>query len=108
MPEHGSQFVPLTEAAVTVYRAATGARTSDEEILTAVAASIAKHSQLYAHEGWGPELQAIRDDVMETAVFYQGGEMMRSRNTPYTGICMQRRHLPEVIELVAPLYRPKE
>ena len=103
--EEGSEFLPLIEAGVIVYREATGRATSDAEILTKVAGSIAKHAPLYARESWGSELRAIRDEVMAGAVFYQGGEMMRSRNVTYTGLCIRGSDLAEVIELVARLYR---
>lgn len=88
-----------------VHKEATGQTTTDAAVLSELAASIAMNVAIYAREGWGPNLQLIRPDVLQHAEFKDGGDMMRSRNVSYTDLCLRRSDLAAVIELLTKLHK---
>lgn len=108
MHERPSHLIPLEHVAALVYQEATGETATDPLVLDKVAASIAKHAPIFACEGWGLNVQPIRPDVLEAAVFQNGGTLIRSRNVTYSSLCIRRGDLAAVLEKVATLYRPKD
>jgi len=100
-----SLFIALAEAAAIVYKEATGLTTTDAALLSEFAGSIALNAAIYAREGWGPNLQLVRPDVIQQGEFRDGGEMMRSRNVTYTDLCLRLTDLPAVTELLKKLHK---
>jgi hypothetical protein len=105
--EEGAGKISLAAAAAIVYKEATGRVATDDGALEQVAASIAKHAQLFAREGWGAAIEPVRPDALEEATFLHGGDMMRSRNVTYADVCVRERDLPAVIEKLREVYTPK-
>lgn len=108
MTERISLFVSLAEAAAIVYKEAVGRTTTDTDLLSEFAASIAMNVAIYAREGWAPNVQLIRPDVVQHGKFQDGGNMIRSRNVTYVDICLRRSDLPAVTALLTRLHRKKE
>jgi hypothetical protein len=99
-------FIPLAEAARIVYQNVIGRAPTEPAVLEKLAMSIGKHAAVFAHIGWGPNLERVRPEFFEGAEFMDGLDMMRSRNVPHTGLCIQERDLPGVISRLAPIIKP--
>jgi len=100
-------FIPLADAALTVYKETTGQSATDPALLDLVAASIAKHARIYAREGWGDSIELVRPDVLEHAAFQDGGTFMRSRNVSYVGLCIRQSDLPALIQKLSGAFTPR-
>jgi hypothetical protein len=105
--EKGAAKISLAAAAAIVYKEATGRVATDDGALEQVAASIAKHAQLFAREGWGTAVEPVRPGTLEEATFLYGGDIMRSRNVTYADVCVRESDLPAVIEKLREIDTPK-
>jgi len=108
MTERKSLFIALAEAAAIVYKEVTGQATTDAGLLSEFAGSIAMNAAIYAREGWGPDIQLVRPDVVQNGEFRDGGQLMRSRNVTYSDLCLRLSDLPAVTELLTKLHKKKD
>ena len=97
-------MISLAGAAARVYEEATGQIASEPAVIDRLSAAIAECVTLFAHKGWGDVLAIIPVDVLQDAVFQDGGALMRAHNISYTSLCIRQSDLPAVVHVLAGLY----
>lgn len=102
------EMTSLAAAAAIVYKEATGQIASEPALIDQLSAAIVKHVTLFAHKGWGDVLVVVPVDVLEDAVFQEGGALMRAHNVSYTSLCIRESDLPGLVHVLAPLYAPAD
>ena len=95
----------LAAAAALVYKEATGQIAKDPAVIDQLSTAIAQHVTLYAHKGWGDSLEVVPANVLQDAVFMQGGELMRSRNVTYSSLSVRQTELSAVLDLLVERYK---
>ena len=98
-------MISLAAAAALVYKEATGRIAKDPVVIDQLSARIVQHVTLYAHKGWGDNLEVVPANVLQDAVFMQGGELMRSQNVTYSSLCIRQAELSAVLDILVERYK---